>query len=237
MCLKNKITGFIRQELTGWKTEEVLWLIFCCGIIFVLSVYCKDSVMGIISAITGIVYVICNGKGKRSAFIFGMVNSLLYAIISYKARFYGEVMLNGFYYFPMEFYGIYVWNKHINTENFQVEKRKMKPKQRGLLCLCILVSTAAYGYIIKLMGGNLPFVDALSTVISVFAMVVSIKMYIEQWLLWFVVDAVTIVMWAIAYAQGNDSIATLVMWILYLINAVVMYISWRRDVVKELKGA
>ena len=54
-------------------------------------------------------------------------------------------------------------------------------------------------------------------------MIISIKMYAEQWILWIVVDVVTVIMWAIAFAQGNDSIATLLMWIVYLGNAVVMY--------------
>lgn len=229
MNTRSKLHLFIKQELTGWKINEVLWLFFCCGIITAISIYGKDSFMGIISATTGIGYVICNGKGKRSAFIFGMINSLLYAIISYNAHFYGEVMLNGFYYFPMQFYGIYIWNKNLNTETLEVNKRQMNTAQRGLLCIYILISTLLYGYIIKLLGGNLPFIDAASTVISVFALIISIKMYIEQWILWFIVDAITIVMWATAYINGNESISTLIMWILYLINAIVMYIRWKKE--------
>ena len=38
--------------------------------------------------------MVCTGKGKLSAYVFGAINTLLYAIISYKAKFYGEVMLN-----------------------------------------------------------------------------------------------------------------------------------------------
>ena len=36
-------------------------------------------------------------------------------------------------------------------------------------------------------------------------------------------------MWAIAFAQGNDSIATLLMWIVYLGNAVMMYVKWIKE--------
>ena len=81
----------------------------------------------------------------------------------------------------------------------------------------------------KIINGALPFVDALSTVVSVAAMIVSIKMYMEQWLLWIVVDVVTVVMWLVAFLNGNDSVATLIMWMLYLINAIIMQVKWARE--------
>ena len=230
--MNKKIKEYVKEEFLGWKSWEIVWLSIACITIFALSVYWKDTVMGVISATTGVACVVCTGKGKLSAYIFGMVNTLLYAIIAYKAKFYGEVMLNAFYYFPMQFYGIYVWSKHMNTETHEVEKREMKRKGKILLGLCVAGATIVYGFVLKMLGGSLPFIDALSTVVSVIAMIISIKMYAEQWILWIVVDVVTVIMWAIAFAQGNDSIATLLMWIVYLGNAVVMYVKW----IKEAKS-
>lgn len=227
---KVSIKSRIREEFMGWKSWEIIWLITACSIICLLSIYWKDSVMGIISATTGVACVVCTGKGKLSAYIFGMVNTLLYAIIAYKAHYYGEVMLNAIYYFPMQFYGIYVWSKHMNVETHEVEKKEMDNKGRAFLCVGVVISTIVYGFILKLLKGELPFVDALSTVVSVFAMIISIKMYVEQWLLWIVVDVVTVIMWGMAFLKGNDSIATLLMWIVYLGNAVMMYIKWKKEV-------
>lgn len=98
----------IRDELSGWKLWEILWLVSACAVIFILSVYWHDTPMGIISATTGVACVVCTGKGKLMAYVFGTVNVVLYAIISLKAKYYGEVMLNLIYYFPMEFYGFYI---------------------------------------------------------------------------------------------------------------------------------
>ena len=77
---------FIKNELYGWTKIEVLWLIISCTVITALSIYWQDSLMGIISAVTGIVYVIFAGKGKLSAYFFGLINCALYAIISYKSK-------------------------------------------------------------------------------------------------------------------------------------------------------
>ena len=95
------IKKFIKDELAGWKFWEAAWLLIACAVIMALSIYWEDTVMGIISAVTGVACVVCTGKGKLSAYIFGTVNVVLYAIISYQAKYYGEVMLNALYYFPI----------------------------------------------------------------------------------------------------------------------------------------
>lgn len=229
MNQNSKLKSYIRSELTGWRAWEILWLLLACGVILGLSIYWNDTAMGIISATTGVACVVCTGKGKLSAFVFGAVNTLLYAIIAYQARYYGEVMLNALYYFPMQFYGIYVWSRHINAETNEVEKRRMSAVGRLKMFASVAMATILYGFMLQQMGGALPFVDALSTVVSVAAMLISIKMYAEQWLLWIAVDIVTVIMWLEAFAQGSDSIATLLMWIVYLGNAVIMYVKWEKE--------
>lgn len=115
--------NFIKNELSGWKKWEVSWLVIACAIITGLSVYWQDTLIGIISSTTGVACVVCTGKGKLSAYLFGLVNSVLYAIISFNAHLYGETMLNAIYYVPMQFVGFYVWNKHMNSETKEVEKK------------------------------------------------------------------------------------------------------------------
>lgn len=224
----------LKNELKGWKAWEVIWLLLGCGIITGLSIYWGDTLMGIVSATTGVACVICTGKGKLSAYIFGAINTLLYAIIAYQAKYYGEVMLNAFYYFPLQFYGFYVWSKNMNPETNEVVKIRMSNKKRGIMFLVVGLATGIYGYILSLMGGTLPYVDALSTVVSVVAMIISIKMFMEQWILWIVVDVVTVIMWGYAFfVQGSESIATLLMWIVYLLNAIFMYFKWSKEANKK----
>lgn len=226
---EKRIAKYIKDEFSGWKLWEVLWLAVACLVILSLSIYWEDTAMGIVSATTGVACVVCTGKGKLSAYFFGAINTLLYAIIAYKAQFYGEVMLNALYFFPMQFYGVYVWSKNMNTETHEVKKRAMTAKGKLLLAAFVIIATALYGLLLRILGGILPMIDAFSTVVSVIAMIVSIKMYAEQWILWIVVDMVTVIMWAYAFVHGNDSIATLFMWIVYLANAVIMYIKWMKE--------
>ena len=229
MNREKKLVQFLGEECSGWKPWEIGWLTLACCVILGLSIYWQDTAMGIVSATTGVACVVCTGKGKLSAYLFGLVNTVLYAIISWKASFYGEVMLNALYYVPMQFYGFYVWSRHINEETHEVEKRRMGAKGRCIMAMTVAAATVIYGWILQLLGGNMPYVDALSTVVSVVAMMISVKMYMEQWMLWILVDVVTIIMWGVQFYRGSDSMATLLMWIVYLGNAVIMYVKWGQE--------
>ena len=75
-----KLKHFIKQEITGWKKLEIFWLLAACTVITALSIYWGDTLMGIISSTTGVACVVCTGKGKLSAYTFGLINCVLYAI-------------------------------------------------------------------------------------------------------------------------------------------------------------
>lgn len=227
--MREKIHVMFQNEITGWKKWEVGWLITACAIIIALSIYWNDTWIGIISATTGVACVVCTGKGKLSAYLFGLVNSVLYAIISYQTALYGETMLNLLYYVPMQFVGFYTWSKHMNVETKEVIKRNMKWTGRFVLVVSVAAGTIVYGIFLKAIGDSMPYIDSFTTVTSVIAMIVSVKMFAEQWWIWVAVDIVTVYMWFVSFMNGQDNIATLVMWMVYLINAVIMLIKWKKE--------
>lgn len=231
-----KLKEIVKNEITGWKKFEVIWLVLACAVIIGLSIYWNDSLMGIISATTGVACVVCTGKGKLSAYTFGLVNCVLYAIISYQAKLYGETMLNALYYVPMQFVGFYIWSKNMNKETHEVKKLHMTNKSRILALLAMIASTIVYGLILKVMGDAMPFVDSFTTVSSVVAMIVSVKMYSEQWWIWIAVNVFSVYMWFCNFMAGSDNMATLLMWIIYLGNSIIMCIKWEKEARKVKKN-
>ena len=223
----------LKNEFKGWTKLELLWMVLASSIIVALSVYWKDSTMAIISALTGVLCVICTGKGKLSAYVFGLINCVLYAIIAYQSKFYMETVLNALYYVPLQFYGFYTWSKNMNPETNEVYKKRMTNNQRFIMYIVVILGTILLGYISNLWGGNLPFIDALSTITSVVAMIVSIKMFMEQWILWVIIDVITVGMYLWAFINGECGISVLLMWIVYLTNAIIMYFKWRNEAYKK----
>ena len=62
--------SFLKNELSGWKKWDVIWLVIATVIILGVSLYFKEDAVGIFCALTGVWCVILTGKGKLSSYIF-----------------------------------------------------------------------------------------------------------------------------------------------------------------------
>ncbi|EUJ37880.1 hypothetical protein BTHER_03254 [Brochothrix thermosphacta DSM 20171 = FSL F6-1036] len=67
-------------------------------------------------------------------------------------------------------------------------------------------------------GSNQPYLDSITTAISVVAQILMTLRYKEQWLLWIVVNILSIILWIIA---GNPSMVA--MWVAFLFNSSYGY--------------
>lgn len=176
-----------------------------------------------IAAICGIFCVVLCAAGKKSQYYWGFVNIIAYIVVAWVSKYYGEVMLNGLYYLPMQFVGLYCWRKHYNTDSEKVKTRKMSMKMTVIFLFISAVSIWVYQIFLLCLGGKATWLDSASTTFSIIANALMVLRYREQWLLWIIVDIVTVAMWIIA----KDWIMT-TMWSVYLINACYGFIKWTR---------
>ena len=176
-----------------------------------------------VAAISGILCVVLCAKGKKSQYIWGVLNVLGYIVIAFINKYYGEVMLNAIYYLPSQFIGYYLWNKHENKETKDVEGKKLNLKNSIILLVVCMLGIFGYKLVLDSLGGNSTLLDSASTVISVVANSLMLLRYREQWLLWIIIDTITVIMWLIA---GDFIMVT--MWLVYLINAFYGYYNWTK---------
>lgn len=176
-----------------------------------------------IAAISGIFSVVLCAKGKKSQYIWGLFNVVGYVIISWINKYYGEVMLNALYYLPSQFIGYYLWNKHMNKDTDDVEGKKLSIKQSIIFLLFMTIGILGYKLVLDMVGGTGTLLDSASTVISVVANALMMMRYREQWLLWIIIDVITVVMWLLV----SDFIMV-TMWAVYLINAFYGYYNWTK---------
>lgn len=76
--------NFVKEELAGWQSREVVWLITACAVITGLSIYWHDSVMGIILRNNGRGVRDVHRKGKAQCLHFwrGQRSSVCHHILS-----------------------------------------------------------------------------------------------------------------------------------------------------------
>ena len=176
-----------------------------------------------LAAVCGVFCVVLCAGGKKSQYYWGFVNICAYIVIAMINKYYGEVMLNALYYLPSQFIGLYVWNRHYNRRDDKVIGQRMDLKHIAVWSVLSVAGIFVYKLVLDALGGNATLLDSMSTVFSLVANALMVLRYREQWALWIIVDAVTVVMWALA----GDFLMT-VMWAIYLINAVYGLVMWSR---------
>jgi nicotinamide mononucleotide transporter len=224
----------------NWTRFEIIWLLTFTAVNIYLFIAWSDSLIGLISSISGMLCVVLVAKGKIANYYFGIVQTLTYAYIAYGYGLYGEVMLNALFYFPVQFIGIYLWKKNKTEHGVKGEDVSIKRLSKtGWLytILSIVIFTIGYGFFLKYLGGNNVWNDSATNVLSIAAQIMMLKRLTEQWILWISVNVLSIFLWVSALvAQGGNDFSMLVMWSAFLVNSIYGYINWRRLYSKQTQG-
>lgn len=210
------VLAIIAVSLTWWDPNDVF-----------------HSVLGLVAAVTGLLYTMFAGRGWLSCYAFGFVNAPLYAYLSYRWGYYGDMALN-LYYFVLMFLGYSSWKKNLSaTDSGSIVRTRLSGRERLKWSGWIVVATVALWVVLRAIGGNRPLCDAVTNVFSIIAIILTVKRCIEQWVLWLAVDAIEMFMW---WRTGNSSVAILAMWTLFLVDGCYCYWLWLVGSVKERGG-
>jgi nicotinamide mononucleotide transporter len=224
------------RKLSGnkaWKFIDRYWmiLIFLAAVIF--SALNWTGIFQFSVLISGLLCVVLAAKGNILNYPVGMYNSGAYAYIAFQNGLFGEVLLNLGFYIPTNIIGFFMWRKWMNHN--VVQMKKMTAKGILLTGIVLAASTAALGFLLMLIPGQkTPFIDASTNTLSVFATILMMKRYREQWILYIILNILTIVMWSIRYQNGSEAGATMIiLWSSYLANAIYGYIKWSIGAAEE----
>ena len=228
----------MKKFFADWTKFEKGLMIVATALMIVLSFIWKDTPIGTLSAVTGVISVVLCAKGRVSNYVFGMVYVTAYAYVAFQNKLYGEVMMNLLYYVPMNVIGFITWTKLAKkkAESAQtgdvskdVETRHMSSKQRWMTFVIAVVVILAYWQLLKFMGGNLALIDSCSTIVSIIAMYLQVMRYTESWIMWIFTNLISIVLWLTAMlTQDSNNITMLLMWSAYLVNSTYGYIYWKK---------
>ncbi|MBQ7222642.1 MAG: nicotinamide mononucleotide transporter [Bacteroidales bacterium] len=186
--------------------------------------------LGIIASITGVVCVVLCAKGNILNYAFGLVNVTIYAWISFKAQLYGDAALNALYYFPMNIIGWLSWNNRRQiADETKVKARRMTPGQRVLLTGVCVVTVAVCGIILSKVGDPQPYKDSATTMLSIIAMFLMVRAFMEQWALWILTNVISVAMWIILTVRGDShAVMMVIMYVFYTINSINGLVQWKK---------
>lgn len=220
----NQLLAQTKQELFGgWKPFEAAWLLLFIAMQIGIYIYNPDSILGMVSGIAGIICNVFVSKGKISNYFFGLIFAYTYFYISLGANFLGEMNTTLYVYIPAQFIGYFLWKANMQKEQNSaavIAKALTVKGWIGLLAF-LIIGTLLFVELLNYYGGSSTGLDGLSTIIVIAAQVLMVLRYREQWLLWIVLNIISIALWA-------ENTSMYVMYSAYLLNSLYGYYNWSK---------
>ncbi len=155
----------------------------------------------------------------------------IYLYIFYVAGLYADFAIN-IYYLLIAIYGWLAWKYGFKLfpqkeKGNRVEMLKISQLPKKLwtrlvavyLPLQLLITWVLATY----TNSDVPWLDSFTTSVSIIAMWLLARKYVEQWLVWIVVDVVSVGLYLY-----KDLYYTSVLYAIYAVIAVFGYIKWRK---------
>lgn len=218
-----KINNILYSEfIEGRNINEHLFMLIGIFLQLIAWYITKDSLISLISGVTGIISVILCSQRKISFYFFGFIQLGTYMYLAWQQSFYGELIENIFYIITM-LIGIVVWLKNYNTEEQIVESKRLSDRLFYIICSIMVFICVLFGYYMKYFTDNTqPFMDSFSTVPAFIAQTLLMLRYREQWIFWIIIDVVSIFMWMFA-----DNWIMVIQFIFWTMNCIYGYRKWK----------
>lgn len=218
--------NYLKREMwDGFSIKEKLFMWGMVLLQILVYIVAPDSWYGIVAGIAGCISVVLTAKGRWMMYPIGFIQNFTYTVLAFQNKFYGEVFEQIFYIVTM-IWGMVAWarNMHINEDGTQdVNTRKFSVKDWIFTIAGVLIGTWLFGKVLVAMGANQAYTDAATNVMALFAQILMVKRYREQWVLWLLIDLFCIKMWWVA---GNWSMVA--MYIAWTANCIYGWINWTK---------
>lgn len=175
----------------------------------------------------GVLYLWLEYRASAWLWIVGILMPAIYLKVYYDAGLYADLGIS-VYYIVASFYGLACWLRH-KSDAPELKISHTPRAQWIVLAGAFAVAFALIGLCLsRFTDSNVPWADAFTTALSVVAMWMLARKYLEQWIVWIVADVACS---ALYVYKGLWFTAGL--YLAYAVIAVLGYRQWKRMMTDE----
>lgn len=177
------------------------------------------------ATVTAVIYVFLALKENAWCWSFGIVSSALSVGVLFHEELIYEAVLNVFYV-VLGIYGWIKWSKDKGAKDSTAIGR-IPSKELLYACALAVFCGVVLGYIRSHnVENHFAYLDALTATFAVIATWMTAKKYIENWIFWIAIDAVSAVLF---FLKGPQMYIFALLFIFYTFMAAAGYVAWKKS--------
>lgn len=182
-------------------------------------------VLQIVGTLLGLLYLWLEYKANIWLWIVGAIMPVVHGVLYLNSGIYADAAMQ-LYYVLAGIYGLCVWLRGTKRAERVVSIQHTPSKWIfPLVVVYLLLHILMYYVLSEFTDSRVPFFDSMSTALSIVAMWMLSRKLVEQWLVWLVVDMISVGL----YLYKGIPI-TAMLYTLYCALAVAGYMRWRKQV-------
>lgn len=183
------------------------------------------SLLEVTAVIFALAYVLLAVRENVLCWLFAFLSTALYTVLFWNVSLLMEAALN-VYYMAMAVYGWYQWTRggsNGDDRPHALAVRSMRVSQHALVIISITGFSLVSGYLLtEHSTAARPYIDSFTTWASVVTTYLVARKYLQNWLYWIIIDAVSIFL----YIDRGLNLTAL-LFVAYVFIAMVGYFKWR----------
>lgn len=153
--------------------------------------YLAEHGMEIAGVVLGIIYLIQELKASRLMWITSIIMPVISLFVYYRAGLYADFGID-IYYVLIAIYGYIAWRWGSKDKKEELPITHTPRRYVFALCAAAVLLFLGIRFILtNWTDSTVPNLDALTTALSIVAMFMLARKWMEQWWVWFVVDAIS----------------------------------------------
>lgn len=182
------------------------------------------NTLEIIGAVIGLGYIISEYRADKWFWPLSILMSVFYIVIDFTSGIYANGTICC-YNLVMSVYGLLVWRGIIQSKEHKERPVTSCPARLWPFILTIVAGLSVLlWWVLQLLGeSEIPWLDGVSSSLSIVAMWMLSQKYWQQWLLWLIVEPLMVVLF-----MKTGNYASAVLYIVFEVVCVLGIVRWRK---------
>lgn len=217
--------------------EKTLWLVSVIVVSVTFFAFGNTDYISLCASLIGVTALIFLAKGHAIGQVLIIIFAFIYGFISFRFKYYGEMITYLAMSAPMAFVALVSWLRHPFKDTAEVEVSKPTKKQISVMLVITVIVTVIFYFILKALGNASLLTSTISVTTSFVAAYLTALRSPYYALGYSLNDLVLIILWVIAAKQDINSISMVICFIVFFINDTYGFINWKRMEKRQKIGA